>query len=819
MAINYDVYGQPETWQNCFYAGGSTSPWAVLLHGEKAKVPTWKETHPTSTFGSSQLRYGVDDGKIQERTPIDNSIVAIGQGYLSPFRKWFVYANIADDDNPNGVIRNIGDAFTGTNFNDDTTPINTFWYEANNPTSYGNYGNAAFSSGLIPLKTIDQRIWSPSGENAEGTTRQNGNYYIAPFMSYGTRTFCLQILVYDVGEYNDEYTPSGLSPSGTWRTLDSWKNTYSTHAITAVWFRIRSLSAYNSTTGVMGYNAQNFGSSEYRKIGCGILDTIKFDLDDGTAVPDITDYALFGFSSNSELGVRLFTPHNDLYKWTDNLQNIILYPTEISAYIKSNPNNSLIVPYVPYSEEFYEYVMSACACFGMPFTPAKSTGTDAASCQFNQDFTDIDLCLPVIDNNGIANGDYTRGTGNTENDFIDLSDVRDKDYTPSAPIDPNTYSDTTNWNNVDFRQAFTKRYLLTGSQVAQLSTELWAAQSSKPADIDYNNFAIDEYLTNNPIDTIVSLKYFPCTFSDTAPAIVHLGKYTTNISATALGTSVRIIDFAPIECFPHFDDFRDYEPYTELAMYIPFCGTVKIPTAECMGNYVSVKLAIDTNTGAATGYVIVSKTGSGGICVATCQGMAAIDIPVSGLQSANLANAVFNATANWTQTQVNNISANSGLFKHMGGAMGAIARGMSNSIGLSDIKGGILGGPIGAAGTLVNSLNPITALQKGLNIDIDNAKADYELSHIQVPTRLVGSASPVLGCVIELDCRLIIYRPVTDETALSNYADTVGYATVKGGTVSQFSGFTVGTIDVSGINATAKEKQAIAAAFANGVYL
>ena len=85
-----------------------------------------------------------------------------------------------------------------------------------------------------------------------------------------------------------------------------------------------------------------------------------------------------------------------------------------------------------------------------------------------------------------------------------------------------------------------------------------------------------------------------------------------------------------------------------------------------MGNYVSVKLAIDTSTGAATGYVIVSKTGSGGICVATCQGMAAIDIPVSGLQSANLANAVFNATAKWTQTQVNNISANSGLFKNMG---------------------------------------------------------------------------------------------------------------------------------------------------------
>lgn len=424
---NPEIYGAPETWQNCFYAGGSTAAWATALHGEKAKVPSWREVHPDwTTFGSSQLRAAVIDGKIQERVPIDNSIAAIGQGLSSPFRKWFVYANIADDDHPNGQVRNIGQAYTGTDFNDDTSPINTFWYEANNPTASDVYGNAAFSSGLLPLMTIERRIWSPSGENAEGTARQNGNYYIAPFMSYGTRTFCLQILVFDAGEYNSEFTPGSLAPSGQWRTLESWKNTYPTHAITAAWFRIRSLSAYNTSTGIMGYNAQNFGSSEYRKISCGILDTIKFDLDDGTAVPELTDYALFGHSSNSELGVRVFTPHGDLYKWTNNLQNILLYPTEISTYIKSN--GALIVPYVPYSDEFYEYLMRACACFGMPFTPAKSTGVNANNCEFNQDFLDADLCLPIIsdvDGIGVLQGNYTRGANNVNNDFINLESIFD----------------------------------------------------------------------------------------------------------------------------------------------------------------------------------------------------------------------------------------------------------------------------------------------------------------------------------------------------------------------------------------------------------
>lgn len=436
---NPEVYGAPETWQDCFYAGGSTAAWATALHGQKAKVPSWREVRPDwTTFGSSQLRAAVIDGKIQERVPIDNSIAAIGQGLSSPFRKWFVYANIADDDHPNGQIRNIGVAYVGSDFNDDATPINTFWYEANNPTSFANYSNGAFSSGLIPLternnqqpQGFSQRIWSPSGENAEGTQQQNGNYYIAPFTSYGTRSFCLQILVYDVGEYNDEFTPGGLAPQGTWRTLDSWKNTYPTHAITACYFRIRSLSAYNTSTGVMGYYAQNFGSSEYRKICCGILDTIKFDLDDGTAVPELTDYALFGDGSNAELGVRLFTPHSNLYKWTNKLQNILLYPTEISTYVKSN--GALIVPYVPYSDEFYEYLMRACACFALPFTPGKATGTAATSCQFNQDYLDPDLCLPIIDSRGICQGDYTRGAANVKNQYYNLASIFD--YEPIIPV-------------------------------------------------------------------------------------------------------------------------------------------------------------------------------------------------------------------------------------------------------------------------------------------------------------------------------------------------------------------------------------------------
>ena len=799
MGINYEIYGQPETWQNAYNASGINSAIATALKCGKIKVPNFDAPN-TGTYTTSQIRTAVSNNKITANTPIDNSICAVGQGDKSPFKK--IACHYYDENN---------NTWYGPYITDITTPVNMFPYETYSANGLQGIGAGATNINFATTSTGQVQIWSEGGLEykriIQYVTYYNANWRLAPFTYYQLKSIVLQVLVNYTTNTTEPMTDAGLNEDH-WITLDDWKNTYSQYPI--VGCMVRMVSA-NQITGdnINYYNFVGDNNSPYRSaFGLALNSPLKHN--DTDTLMSYTTFKMNQLTSEVVIFNKLYNGSG----WGIYTKLFLPMWDKFSQYLQK-PSSKCVLYRIPYSDTVYEDLMQAVASLGYCFTPTSKKS-------FNVNFTDADMCIPVIDDNGITTGEYTRGTDNVNNDLYNADSVRDKGYnpiTPPAPVDPNTYSDTTNWNNVDFRQAFTKRYLLTGSQVAGLATELWAAQSSKPAGIDYNNFAIDEYLTNNPIDTIVSLKYFPCTFTDTAPAIVHLGKYTTNIAATALGTSVRIIDFAPIECFSHFNDFRDYEPYTELAMYIPFCGTVKIPTAECMGNYVSVKLAIDTNTGAATGYIIVSKTGSGGICVATCQGMAAIDIPVSGLQSANLANAVFNATANWTQTQINNISANSGLFKNTGGVMGAIARGMTDSVKLSDVKGGILGGPIGAVGSLVNRLNPISALQSGLNIDLDNAKADYELSHIQVPTRLVGSASPALGCVIELDCRLIIYRPVTDENALSNYANTVGFATVQGGTVSGFSGFTVGSIDVSGINATAKEKQAIAAAFANGVYL
>lgn len=772
---NPEVYGTSETWSKCavFYAVGDGDSATKTI---APRINVWDSKSLDNRKGT--LSRAITSGKIIAGVPIDPTICPCGQDpKVSCFGKIALFKNHSDTD-----ANKIPDRIVSF-----TDPVNWYFSEI-----WRYYPDArAFQPQLADRESALCR-WSPNGNL---TDLNNQNRYVTPFVYYQLKSIFANIYVDTIIGYDNSGRPNHSQMS-----LEEWRDNYSTRKIDSAVLRLKGVTS--STGGTIAYIGSNL--DDYRSVGVSLLNDI-----DG-----ITDY--FTFYVDRQQYFRLFGGLSENAFNTTDTYYMLAYDMFENAEVKSvfqagqTQGGWCVWQEIPYNENNYKLILKMAACFGIPFSPTSKS-------QFAAEFTDNDLYLPVIDENGIAHGEYTRGLRNVANPLYDLDGIRDINYNPSQSVDPNTYSDTTNWNNVNFRQAFTKRYILNSTQVAQLSGELWAAQSSKPADLDYQNYSVDEYLTNNPIDTIVSLKYFPCTFSDVAPAIVHLGKYTTNIACTALGTSVRVIDFDPINVWRHFGDFRDFEPYTQISVYIPFCGVVPLKTADCMGKYVSVKLCIDTTTGAAAGFVIVSNGGSGGICIATANGTAAIDIPVSGLQSANISNAVFNAAATWAQTQINN-SAGSGLLGNLNNPIGTISKGYSKTLNLGNVKSALLGGPIGAFGLIANA-DPTKAYAKGAEMEFENMRAEYDLQHIQMPTRLIGSSAPALSSVMETAVRLIIYRPITDEKGLENYADTVGFATLQSGTVSQFSGFTVGTIDVSGINATAAEKQAIAAAFANGVYL
>ena len=767
---NSDVWGNPESYINAkyFYCVGNGDPEI------KAGIPK------TANFADNNgtLAKGSQQGKTPTDESIDLTICPCGQDpVFSPFGSIALFKNkqSADDNKvPDKIITK-------------TTPCNWFLFD-------GTGAGLSTTEGHLRDTANSQQRWSPNSD-----IQNNWNGYITPFTYWDLKSILIHIRVACI----TGYTGAGY-PTKTWRTLDDWRQNHSSEKICDIKLSFRGFSQKAGTN--ITYTS-NSSMSTGDIGGVALLDSL-----DG-----VIDYAAFAFARETSftlLGVLIDNYYNTASTFYMPCYNMFENMT-YKALSSSSPDYGWCVwAEIPYTANNYLKIMQMAACFGIPFTDKDKT-------TFPIDFIDNDLYLPIIDDEGITHGEYTHGADNENNDLYDKDSIRDKDYDPAKPVDPNIYSDTTTFNTVDFRQAFTRRYILNATQVGELAGELWDAMATKDPDELTSDFTYDEFLTNNPIDCVVSLKYFPCTFADVAPAVVFLGKYQTNIAATALGTSVRIIDFDPIQVWRHFDDFRDFEPYTQIQLYIPLCGVVDLQTAEVMGHYVSVKLAIDIATGAATGYVIVSKTGSGGICIATVQGNAAIDIPVSGIQSANLQQAIFDSISNYMQTSISTGSYTSGLFNSNPSKLGMLGNIAMNKVSVGGVARGTQS-PMGAISTalsFVDALNPVKMQQQVASSVLENSAAIYDLQHIQMPTRMIGSASPALSTVMELNCRMIIYRPITDENALASYADTVGFACMMSGVVGDFSGLTVGTIDVSGINATDDEKQAIAAAFANGVYL
>lgn len=54
---------------------------------------------------------------------------------------------------------------------------------------------------------------------------------------------------------------------------------------------------------------------------------------------------------------------------------------------------------------------------------------------------------------------------------------------------------------------------------------------------------------------------------------------------------------------PYYADFRDYEPYTQIQIYLPFYGYIDVPIADIFDEYIQFRLKVDFATGQAV-YIV-----------------------------------------------------------------------------------------------------------------------------------------------------------------------------------------------------------------------
>lgn len=615
---------------------------------------------------------------------------------------------------------------------------------------------------------------------------------LVPYVKYGLKSLVLSIEVGITANANNPIT-GGQS----WVTLDDWKNNYSsTHYVSGLRLFVRACTAINSTTLKLTYNNERAISTGQRG-ALAILNKFNI-LNDGENV-DTQFLALnrIGFSSayifdktpelfneggSTGANDRAFMP---AYQYFDD-QTIEFYREDNTAgyyYYK-----------IPYSDNNYNKFMQIAALFGCFFTPTNKY-------VFDYDMLDTDLYLPILDDNGVGHGQYTRGAANATNPLYTKNSIRDIDYNPDAPpvpVDPNTYSNVTGFNSITNNAALTKFYVLDSANVEKLGDDLWTICDGLSAG-DFEHFEgkiKDEFLTTNPIDSIIALKRFPFniphTFSPNKVP-VQLGKTTGTSQGYRTFEILFGVNFEGKNIFPRFGDcFLDYAPYTKYELYIPFCGTVEINAGDILGHTLNCQLLIDLLTGSCIAYIMADQ-----LVIGTAKGSCGVDMQMSGAQTATMNANIFNGILNAQLAETQHIT-----------SIGKI------------------------------SLNPFKWYENIEVAETRQLQTQHDITHMVVPLHKMGSASPLLSWVQEFNARLMIYYPVGDvitssippdppelnAAAVESFGHIKGFATATPGKVSSFqrSGkqcYLSGNIVADSIPCTDNERQRIIAAFNTGVYL
>lgn len=210
---------------------------------------------------------------------------------------------------------------------------------------------------------------------------------------------------------------------------------------------------------------------------------------------------------------------------------------------------------------------------------------------------------------------------------------------------------------------FLTQYALRGSDIENLGQKLWNGFKSNPSDPDYP-YDVTKYLLNfvysvNPdtgsvnmsdiMEFFVSLKMYPFPLGNVHTLVssgynLYVGSGTkpivmNNIIHT-MDSYVGKLDCGTLTIPFWFGDYRDYE--LEIALYLPYCGTVQLNPGDVLGGVMHCEYVIDFCTGSCTAFVDCTTWDNHKITVATLTGQIGADVPMSATNAGRVASRVLN---------------------------------------------------------------------------------------------------------------------------------------------------------------------------------
>ena len=166
-------------------------------------------------------------------------------------------------------------------------------------------------------------------------------------------------------------------------------------------------------------------------------------------------------------------------------------------------------------------------------------------------------------------------------------DITDDDTNPpTPPPDP----DPEDWDDDEGHgfpgdAVLTKTYAMTGAVLQNIGQKLWSQSYFDVLKIQ-----------NNPIENVVSVKWFPFDLNDGTSENVKVGNIDFGIAATRINT-VKKITVGSVTYTGPTGTFLDCSPYTTLKLNLPYVGQIQLDASEFLNSSIGVEYIIDLVTG------------------------------------------------------------------------------------------------------------------------------------------------------------------------------------------------------------------------------
>lgn len=738
--INESVYGQPSSWADY---GNNIN---------QVKV---------ANFGSGYNLYtGVNNGKLSYDEPIDQSIAFCGIGKECPFSNLVYYHN------ENGSILNEVKAKNISNY-----------FIGSIPSVYDNYYDISAAFTLYDASSaFDVGVWEKGGDNM-----RNANLYVQPVADFKPQNIVLCIYI-DCKQTKDGATVTTYLKNyidnrqyiqypyvervyadiliGNYREGET--NTRTTPLLTADFLMFfSSLEEFESSyiDVCHRYNSLKANNDNSVPILFSPLSTTNFSYDNIICLGDFTNDPNFDITADS----------NHIWRM---------------SYHVTNKN----------VDEFNELCLRATAQYGLYFSDEQITASSG-------NFTDENMYIGVIDSEGITHGNYLKGKHTAESAQAQWDTIRDSPY-DYKKNDPNNYYKFTTlpsngissvdkfyFHSIVARSTFRSTMISalyeisqiapTGTTIEEILTEEWKRKQ--------------KFMFQEPIECIAAWRIVllkpPTVASDMVN--IKIGWFETqnpDSRAYVKSNEFDTINLGTKYITPKFYNCLDYEPYTKMTLYIPFCGTVELPMATFMGHNINLKLNVNHRTGEIEALIF-----NNGILWGSLVGTAAIELPLSGSKSIEYIQRKLQLDNEKTDTKYDGIR--SVLGNAVGATISAVHHNVAGAVGQ-----GVMG--------IIDGLHSIDKVQR----------INYEISHTPNKITSIQKGNTSISQMNVMYPFISIQRPVMlPDFSEEIYSKTIGHATLQNKKLKQLRGYTEACNPIlDGLSCTETEKEMIIKALQDG---